>query len=129
MTYGGKIRVDSYVIITALWNKFIEEEGEDKGYGSKVFPNNKEFFENSFENAYDAAHAVSIGDWRWTDDFVYFNEEGYLVSFSQCDDETCPIDMGKIDVDYIVRSLQDLQDKEKRYVVNNIPKAIHDALK
>ena len=40
MTYDGKIRVDSYVIIIALWNKFLEEEGN----GNKISLNGKDFF-------------------------------------------------------------------------------------
>ena len=123
MTYG-KIRVDSYVIIIALWNKFLEEEGN----GNKISLNGKDFFEKNFKNPYDAAWAVSLsGKWSWQDDFVYFDTDGYLTSFSRCDDETCPIDMDKIDIDYLIRALQDLQ-KNKRYVVNDIPRAIHEAL-
>ena len=130
MTFEGKIRMDVYSIIIGLWDKFIEEEGS----GNKIFYNNKEFFENSFENEYDVAMAVSLSkQWRWTDDFVFFDSEGYLTSFSRCEDETCPIDFDKIDIGYLIRGLQDLQEEKSphknRYVINNIPRAIHDALK
>ena len=132
MTYDGKIRVDSYIIIVSMWNKYIEEEGRD----NKVSFNGKEFFEKNFDNAYDAAMAVSLSKrWSWTDDYVYFDADGYLVSFSRCDDETCPIDLDKIDIDYLIRSLQDLQARagekaraKNGYVVDNIPRAIHEAL-
>ena len=126
MTYDGQIRVDREIIIISLWNKFIEEEGNKSG---KIFKNNEEFFKNSFKNSYDAAMAVSLsGAWRWTDDFVYFNDEGYLTSFSRCDDKTCPIVLDKIDIDYLIRALQDLQTNDKKRQ-DNISRAIHDALK
>ena len=131
MTYDGQIRLDSHILIVSLWNKYIEDT---KGYGSKVFPNDKNFFEENFENKYDAAMAVSLsGNWKWTDSFAYFDNDGYITSFSRLDDENCPIDIDKIDIDYLIRALQDLQknlekNKKKRYVVDNIPKAIHDAL-
>ena len=131
MTFDGKIRIDNYTIIIALWNAYVEAEG-----GDKISVNDKEFFENSFENAYDAAMATAIGDWRWTDSFVYVDKDGHIVSFSRFDDERCPIDMDKIDIAYLIRGLQELiqEEEEKsphknRYVVNNIPRAIHDALK
>ena len=127
VTFDGQMRIDVYMIIISLWNAYLESEQQDS---LKVFPNNWEFFEKKINNAYDAAMAVSLsGRWSWSDSFVYFDEDGYLTSFSRLDDESCPIDLDKIDIDYLIRSLQDLKNMKKRYVVNNIPKAIHDALK
>ena len=121
VNYDGRVQIDYRIIIISLWNKLIEEEGREE---NKVYPNNEEFFENSFENAYDAAFAVSSGKWRWTDDYVYLNSEGYLFSFSHLDDENSPIDMDRIDISHLINGLQDLQTNN----VNNIPRAIHDAL-
>ena len=129
ITYDGKVRVDVPLLVVYLWNKYTEDENP----GKKIFTNNKEFFEDAFDNSYDADMAVSLsGRWRWTDSFVYFDEEGYLTSFSRLDDENSPIDMDKIDIDYLIRALQDLQRSPKKWhkkgCVNNIPRAIHDAL-
>lgn len=93
---------------------------------NKIFSNNKEFFENSFENAYDAAWAVSLSSkWAWSDDYVYFDAEGYLTSFSHWDDENSPIDIDKLAYIQLKNSL----DGVEGYVVNNVPMAIHEALK
>ena len=129
LAYDGRVKIGLYALIAYAWNKFIEEKGD----GNKIFLNNKEFFENSFENPYDAAWAVSLsGKWSWKDDFVCFDKQGYLTSFSRWDDDNSPIDIDKIDVDNLIRSLQDLQEEKSphknRYVVDNIPRAIHDAL-
>ena len=116
----NEVNVSMDMVLISIYNAHEEK--------NKVYINDKDFFANTFENAYDAAWAVSLsGKWHWTDDFVYFDTDGYLTSFSRCDDETCPIDMDKIDIDYLIRALQDLQ-KNKRYVVNDIPRAIHEAL-
>ena len=123
VSYDERVQINFDTLIAALWNKYIDYKG---GY-NKIFLNNREFFENSFENAYDAAWAVSSGDWRWTDSFVFFNREGYISSFSQWDDENSPIDMDRIDISHLINGLQDLQTNKKMYV-NNIPRAIHDAL-
>ena len=121
--YEHKIQFDLDLLIIAAWNKYAGYAGRDR-----IYLNNVEVFKKSFKNPYDAAWAVSSGDWRWTDDYVFFNKEGYITSFSHCDDERSPIDLDRIDIAGLVRALQDLQN-DKRYVVNNIPKAIHDALK
>ena len=127
ITYDGKVRIDSYEIIVSMWNAYAEG-----GNKSKVYLNNSDFFEKNFKNKYDAAWAVSIGDWRWTDDFVYFNEDGHLTSFSRCEDNTCPIEMDKIDIGYLIRALQDIEKdhkkEHKKEYDNNISRAIHDAL-
>ena len=116
--YENEIEVDIDTVLVSTWNAYLEAEGED----NKISFNDKEFFENSFGNAYDAAHAVAIGNWRWTDTFVFFDEDGYLVSFNHWDDENSPID---INIDSLIQSIK---KQQKRYVVNNIPRAIHDAL-
>ena len=129
MTYDGQIRVDAHIIVVSLWNAYIKEAKDKENF---ISLNNKEFFENSFENSYDAAIAVAIGNWRWTDDFVYFDDEGYLVSFSRCDDETCPIDSDKIDIDYLIRALQDIgkghKKEHKKEQEGCISRAVREAL-
>ena len=124
VNYKECVEVNFDALIATLWNKYIEYKG---GF-NKIFMNNKEFFKNSFKDKYDAAWAVSSGDWRWTDDFAYFDSEGNLSSFSHWDDERSPIDIDKIDISHIIQALQDIQTNDKRYV-DNIPRAIHDALK
>ena len=127
MTYEGKIRVDGEIILLSLWNSYLETEGENR-----IYLNDKDFFVKNFKNQYDAAMAVSLSNkWSWTDSFVYFNREGYLVSFSRWDDDNNPINMDKIDVDFLIRALQDVQSKQskqKNRYDNNISRAIHDAL-
>ena len=74
---------------------------------NKISFNDKGFFENNFDNPYDAAWAVSLsGGWNWTDDFVCFDEDGYLTSFSHWDDANSPIDLDKIDVGLLIQSLK-----------------------
>ena len=125
MTYDGKVQVDLDLLFVVAWNKLMEEEG----YGNKIFLNNKEFFKNSFNNPYDVAWAVSYGNYRWADDYAYFNREGHLMSFSRLDDKNSPIDLEKIDIAHLIDGLKRWQKNDKkRYVVNNIPRAIHDAL-
>ena len=125
--YSGCIKADLDVLLVSMWNSYIEYNGGD----NKIFLNNKEFFENSFNNSFDAAWAATLsGKWWWTDDFVYFNREGYIVSFCHWDDERSPIDLDKIDISSLIYELQDLQTNktnDKKYV-NNIPQAIHEAL-
>ena len=100
--YNDEIEIDVDTVLISLWNSFIECEG----YGSKICLNNKEFFENSFDNAYDAAWAVSYGDWRWTDEYAYFDSEGFLVSFSHWNDGNSPIDLDKIDISNLINGLK-----------------------
>ena len=104
-------------ILIPLWNEYIEKTG----YGEKIFPNEAEFFNDGrFVTQYDAAWAVSIGDWRRTDEYVCFNEEGFLVSFQHWGDKNSPVD--------ITRLSTWIQTNKKGYVVNSIPPAIHEAL-
>ena len=118
------VKADLDALIIAMWNKYKEYKG-----GYKIFLNNKEFFKNTFNNAYDAAWAVSSGDWRWSDRFIYFDSEGDLSSFCHWDDDNSPIDIDKIDVSHLINGLKRCgKENDKRYVVNNIPRAIHDAL-
>ena len=93
---------------------------------NKIYVNDADFINNSFENAYDAAWAVSLsGKWTWSDDYAYFDGEGLLTSFSHWDDETSPIDLDKLDICQLVNKLK----KCHRRYVDNIPMAIQDALK
>ena len=121
--YNDRVKVDMDTLIVAMWDRYLEYEGKEE---NKIFLNNKEFFENSFDNSYDAAWAVSTGDWRWADKFVCFDSDGHLSSFSHWDDDESPIDPDKIDLDSLIHGLERWKNA-KRYV-NNIPKAIHDAL-
>ena len=105
------VEVDMDTILVSMYNSSEDVE-------NKVFLNDEDFFVNTFETPYDAAWAVSLsGRWRRSDSFVYFDEDGCLVSFSHWDDVRSPIDLDKIDI---------CQHKNG-YVVNNISKAIHDA--
>lgn len=122
----GEIELDMETVLVSLWNAYIENAGY---YYNKIFCNNKEFFEKSFNNSFDAAWAVSLsGKWRWSDDYVYFDNDGYITSFSHWDDETSPIDLDKIDVSPLIDGLKKFHKKNKKGYVNNIPKAIHEAL-
>ena len=121
--YGGHVKIDLYALIIYAWNKYVEYAG----CGNKIFLNNKEFFENSFNNSYDAAWAVALsGKWCWRDEFAYFNDEGYITSFNQWDDKNSPIDLDKIDVGHLIDGLGIWHKKEQE---GSISKAIHDALK
>lgn len=124
--YSECVQIDLDKLIVSAWNTYLEykKRGENK-----IFLNNKEFFENSFDNAYDAAWAVSLSNkWRWTDDYVCFGDDGYLTSFNHWDDENSPIDIDKIDLNHLIDGLARCQKNDKKGYVNNIPKAIHEAL-
>ena len=119
--YNNCIEVSFDALIVSMWNR---------GGENKVFLNNKEFFENSFESAYDAACAVSFSNrWRWTDDFVYVDEEGYLASFSHWDDENSPIDADRLEMSHLIEGLKKWPKKDKKEQEGNISMSIHDALK
>ena len=128
--YSGQVEIDLDTVLVSLWNAYIEaDEAEGR---DKIYLNNKGFFENSFENAYDAAWAVSLsGKWNWTDNFVYFDKDGYLTSFSHWNDENSPIDIDKIDVGLLIDGLKKWSKNKtcKQGQENNISRAIHDALK
>ena len=114
------VKVDMDMIIISIYNSLMDEDG-------KICHNDEDFFEAEFNNKYDAAWAVSLSHaWAWSDDFVYLNGEGYLTSFNHWDDEKSPIDLDKLDISKLINSLK--RQHKNRYVVNNIPKAIHDAL-
>ena len=122
----NEIDVNIDMVLISLWNAYLE--GEDGRYDNKIYVNDADFFANTFGNAYDAAWAVSLsGRWAWSNDFVYFDEDGYITSFSHWDDETSPIDLDKLDISQLINNLKKWH--KNRYVVDNIPKAIHDALK
>ena len=122
MNYNGCAEISFDALIVAAWNTLAGDK--------KVFLNNKDFFENSFENAYDATLAVSLSDkWTWSDDFVCFDEEGYISSFTHWDDEKSPINIDKIDISHLIDGLKRWHNKQDKYAVNSIPIAIHEALK
>ena len=116
--YNDEVEFDVDTVLVSLWNAYIEAEGRDK-----IYLNNKDFFNRTFESPYDAAWAVSLsGKWARSDDYVYFNKEGYLTSFSHWDDDSSPINLDKLDISQLINSLKN------RYVVSNVSRAIHDAL-
>ena len=129
MDYDEKVQIDLDTLIVAAWNRYMEYNG---GRANEIFFNDKEFFEQKFNNAYEAAWAASFSDrWDWHDRFVYFNEEGYITSFNHWDDENSPIDLDKIDISSLINGLNSLEDMQtnKKGQDNNISSAIHDALK
>ena len=106
-------------ILIPAWNEYINRVG----YGEKIFPNEAEFFnDGKFPSPYDAAWAVSLGDYRRTDEYVCFDDEGYLTSFCHWNDKNSPVDITRLSTWMQVNKI------DKKYVVNNIPRAIHDAL-
>ena len=114
------IELDLDTVLVSLWNAYLEE-----GYGNKICVNDADFMNNKFETPYDAAWAVSLSNrWKKEDDFVYFDEEGYITSFNHWDDERSPINLDKLTYDSFINSLK----HKKKDVVNNIHRAIHDAL-
>ena len=122
-SYDGSIQIDMDTLLVSIWNVYIEMEA---GGDNKIFLNDKDFFEKKFDNAYDAAWAVSLsGVWKWTDRFVYFNEGGYVTSFSHWDDENSPIDLDKINISPLIDGLINSLQKNKK---GGISPAIHDAL-
>ena len=115
----NEVDMNMDMVLISIYNANTEE--------NKIYVNDADFFENTFENKYDAAWAVSLsGKWRWTDDYVCFDEEGYISSFTHWDDEGSPIDLDKLDICQLIEGLKKWH--KKRYVVNNIPKAIHESL-
>lgn len=108
INYNDQIELDGDMILIAAWNEYT---AGDKG--SEIFMNDKEFFENSFKNPYDAALAVSLSDkWQWEDRFVYFSHEGQLTSFSHWDDANSPIDIDKIDISNLINDLKRCRGKK-----------------
>ena len=113
------VPVDIDMILVSIYNSCNAD--------NKICINDADFFEDAFESPFDAAWAVSLsGRWTWSDDFVCFDAEGHLTSFSHWDDENSPIDLDELDISQLIQSLK--KCKKDRYVVNNIPRAIHDAL-
>lgn len=123
VNYDGCIQISFDALIIGMWNRYIEYN-ECK---NKICLNNKEFFEKSFNNSYDAAWAATLsGRWDWKDDFVYFGDDGYLTSFSHWDDENSPIDLDKINISPLIDGLKKIPQKNKKE--KSISRAIHDAL-
>ena len=104
------IELDMDTVLVSLWNAYLEGVGCD----NKIFFNDADFFNKSFNNSYDAAWAVSLsGVWNWTDVFVCFDSEGYLTSFSRWDDENSPIDIDKLDISQLINSLKKWHKKQE----------------
>lgn len=123
--YDRRIVVNFDGLIIALWNAYIEEGGE----GNRISLNNRDFFENSFKNNYDAAWAVSLsGRWNWKDEYACFDEEGHITSFNHWDDENSPIDPDRLDICQLIEGLK-RWPKKKKEQEGCIALAIQDALK
>lgn len=119
--YEGRIQIDEDILLVAAWNEYASTMDEET-----ICLNDKEFFENFFANKYDTAWAVSLSEkWSREDRFVYFNFNGRLSSFTHWNDENSPIDVDKIDINNLIN----INKINKKRYVNNIPRAIHDALK
>ena len=130
VNYKDKVEISFDGLIVILWNKYIEDEENE----NKIFVNDKDFFSNTFENAYDAACAVSLsGKYTWSDDYVYFDDGGNLTSFSHWDDERSPIDPDRIDISHLIDGLKkwkkDMSQDDMSYQEGSIATAIQDALK
>ena len=116
----NEIDVNIDMVLISIYNANAQDS-------EKIYVNDADFFANTFDSSYNAAWSVSLsGKWNWADDYVYFGEDGYLTSFSHWDDENSPIDLDKLDINQLISSLKKMS--QKRYVVDNIPRAIHDAL-
>ena len=116
----NEIDVNMDMMLISIYNAQAEE---------KIFFNDRDFFDDEFADPFDAAHAVALsGRWDCADDFVYIDEERRIVSFNHWDDENSPVDLDKLDICQLINSLKKWHKNKKRYVVNNIPRAIHDAL-
>ena len=110
LDYDGSVQIDVDRLIISLWDEYLEYEGRGE---NKIFVNNKEFFEKNFENSYDTAWAVSLSKtWRHTDDFVFFDDEGYISSFSHWNDENSPINIDKIDISPLIDGLKKFRKEE-----------------
>ena len=95
---NDSVEVNFDALIVAMWNKYIEYEGGD----------------NKISLNYAAAIPVALGGrWDWRDKFVFFDEKGYLTSFSHWNDERSPIDLEKIDTSHLFQALQDIQTRKK----------------
>ena len=121
VNYNQHVEISFDALIVAMWNEYSDHIGGDK----KISLNNKEFFNNSFDNQYDAAWAVSLsGQWSWTDDYVCFDDDGYLASFSHWNDANSPIDIDKLDLSHLIDGLDRWDKKQQKGSIS-----IHDALK
>ena len=104
-----EIDVNMDMVLVSLWNAYVEAEGRD----NKIYVNDADFFNSTFDNSYDAAWAVSLsGRWSWTDEFVYFDDEGYITSFSHWDDERSPINLDKLDISQLINNLKKWHKKK-----------------
>ena len=95
--YENQVEIDLDTLIVAMWNMYLHHNGGD----------------NFISLNYDAAIPVALGGrWDWRDKFVFFDEEGYLTSFSHWDDENSPIDLDKIDISPLVDGLKKFHKKK-----------------
>lgn len=64
-----------------LYNEYCVDVRNENNF----FTFDEEFFEISFNSAYDAARAVHYGTINWNDDYIRFNGYGNLESLSEYD--------------------------------------------
>ena len=94
--YNDEVEFDVDSMVVSLWNAYEEEEG---GSENKIYVNDADFFNSKFDNAYDAVMAVSLsGKWTWSDDYVYFDNNGYITSFNHWDDVKSPVNLDRLGI-------------------------------
>lgn len=101
-----KVIFDMDMLIVSIWNKYVDID-------EKIYINDKEFFDNNFKNPYDAVWAVEMGNWKgnwkYSDTFVIFDDDGYITSFRHWDDENSPIKIDRVDVGHLIKQLQEVK--------------------
>ena len=79
----------SFPLKVSLWNMYAREENPDE----EIYDNDEDFFNTFYEGKpADAVRAASYGDYRYYDDYVWFNGYGNLVSANYYSDYVpiCP---------------------------------------
>lgn len=70
------------------WNQFCEDNCYEDLY---IRDNDGDALDDFFTSPREAVEAVCRGDYKWEDAYAY-TENGDLYSFSDLDEETCPIE-------------------------------------
>lgn len=92
------------------WNECVDDM---KRHDDKVYRNDRDFFDTVFRSPYDAILAVVNGDWNEPEEYAALDNEGNVVSFDWCDEETSPIDM-----DILADWMLENPDKAAEYDIN-----------
>lgn len=96
--------------VIKLWNECIR----DNDYSdNEVFFNNRVFFNEMFDSAYDAVLSVTYGDWKERDEYVVFDSHKNAQSFTSWEDMNSPID-----ADVLADWLFENQEKAKEICFN-----------